>query len=84
MDTVEELSEPTPPTPQQNELFQLTVRNFVNTAPSHRQALIDCRLSLAGADIDKWTEGLDLPTDLARRVHIVDWIWNHYCTCKCA
>ena len=80
----EDSPEPVVPTPQQNELFHLTVRNFVNTAPSHRQVLIDSRLSLAGADIDKWAEGRELPDDMALRVHIMDFIWNHYCKCRCS
>jgi hypothetical protein len=75
---------PAEPTPQQNELFHLTVRNFVNTASSHRQVLVDCRLSLAGEDIDKWTEGQNLPASLARRGCIMDFIWNHYCNCRCS
>ena len=72
------------PTSQQDELFNLTVRNFVNTAPSHRQVLAKSYLLLTLADIDKWTEGKDLPDDLPKRAHIMDFIWTHYCRCKCS
>ncbi len=71
------------PTPQQNELFHLTVRNFVNTASGHRRLLMVSSLSLAPEEIDKWVQGKDLPDDMTKRVHIIDFIWNHYCNCTC-
>ncbi len=72
------------PTSQQNKLFQLTIRNFVNDKSSHRQVLADSYLSPAFADIDKWVQDKELPDELPRRVHIMDFIWNHYCTCNCS
>ncbi len=71
-------------TPQQNELFHLTVRNFVNDKSSHRQVLADSYLSPSLADIDKWVEGRGLLDDMPQRVHIMDFIWTHYCNCKCS
>lgn len=70
-------------TPQANELFRLTIRNFVNTASGHRHVLMASYLSLAPEDIDKWVEGRDLPDDMPLRVHIMDFIWTHYCNCNC-
>lgn len=72
------------PTPAMDELFRISVAHFLEDKPSHRQVLIGCRLSLAGVDIDKWVQGQDLPADMPRRVHIMDWIWNHNCNCRCA
>ena len=71
------------PTPQQDELFHLTVRNFINTAKSHWQVLAKSHLALAHDEIDKWVQGQNLPTDMPRRVQIMDFIWTHYCNCKC-
>lgn len=70
------------PTPQQDELFQLTISSFIKMAPSHRQILVDSRFSVALADINKWQKKEDLP-ELSKRSHLMDFIWTHYCDCKC-
>ncbi|GEM_PF-3911310 len=71
------------PTSQQDELFRLVVRNFVNTAPNHWQVLVDSYLSPVLIDIDKWIEGKDLPAEMSKRIHIINFIWNHWSNCKC-
>lgn len=70
------------PTHQEDELFHLTVRNFVNSAPRHRRILAESRLLPTYIDIDKWVEGQGLPEDISRRVQVMDFIWTHYCHCK--
>lgn len=70
------------PTPQQDDLFQSIISNFINMAPSHRQVLVQSRFGMNLADIDKWQKKEDLP-DLSRRSRIMDFIWIHYCDCKC-
>lgn len=74
---------PAEPTPQQNELFHLTVKNFVDTAKSHRRVLANSWLSLALADIDNWSKGENLP-ELSKRAGVMGFIWNHNCNCKCS
>ena len=74
---------PITPTLQQDELFHMIIRNFVNTALSHRQVLADSWLSLSFADVDKWVRGEDLP-ELSKRPRILDFIWTHYSNCKCS
>ena len=73
----------TSPTPQQDNSFSLTISDFLNRAPNHRQVLADSRFSVAPGDIDGWVEKKDLP-ELSKRVNIMDFIWNHYCNCKCS
>lgn len=72
------------PTLQQDELFYLTVKNFVHKAPSHQQLLWRSYLSLTFSEILNWVENEELPFDGAKRVHVMDFIWNHNCHCKCS
>lgn len=80
---MDDFSENTKPTPRQNYLFQITIKNFVDTAKSHRQVLIDRCFAINGKDIDKWVQGRELSGDMSQRIHIMDFIWTHYCNCKC-
>lgn len=70
------------PTPQQDDLFYLVVSNFLNKAASHHRVLADSRFSVTSIDMDKWVEKKDLPK-ISERTDIMDFIWNHYCNCKC-
>ncbi len=73
---------PARPTPAMDELFILHIKNFVEAKSSHQRVLADNFL-LALPTIDRWSRGRNLPDDLALRVRIMGWIWNHHCFCKC-
>jgi len=77
-----ELLDETVPTTAQEELFRVSVNNFVNRASNHRKVLAGSRFSPAPEDIDKWIDSKDLP-ELIWMSRIMDFIWSHRCNFSC-
>lgn len=75
--------EPVQPTREQDELFILHVKNFLEARPSHQRVLADAFL-LALPTVERWSRGRNLPDSLSLRVRVMGWIWNHNCKCECS
>lgn len=69
----------------QDEQFQLSVRNFINERPTHRQwlgQLLAERMPEITAEIDSWIEGRNFP-EMYIRMRIINAFINHRCACAC-
>lgn len=73
------------PMTQQDQQFQLSVKNFINEPLAHRQWLsrwLAEKIPEIPADIDPWTEGKNLPP-IHIRMQIINSFINHGCDCNC-
>ena len=72
-------------TAEQDKLFLISIKNFVNEKLEHRSWLIKLmtdRMPEIPADIDSWVAGRNFP-QIQIRLRITGAIWNHNCNCKC-
>lgn len=61
----------------QDNLFRVSVENFVRAKPRHRYLLA----KFTDEMVMKW--GADKLPGLTLRARVLNFIWNHPCFCKC-
>lgn len=69
------------PTQKQDELFLLSIRNFVADSDKHPALLFDSYLHINASEFNDWLDGKNLP-ETGIRVRVMDFIWTHHSYCS--
>lgn len=70
------------PTPKQEELFLVSIRNFLAKSDKHPLLLANSHLNIPVESFNDWINAKNLP-EVAIRTRVIDFIWTHNCSCTC-